>query len=266
MRGAARARHRWRALAFAAVPGALLVTTTVHATPPAEPPDQPVEIKTPTVTAAPNLTPETLPTDVPDGVTAIEDSFIVVMAADPVVAYEGGEPGLAPTAVATDEKLDVEAPAVEEYVEHLEDEQVDVLAAAGVDTAVQGASFTYALNGFEATLSPAQVDAVRRQPGVATVVPNTLRQLATDNTPKFLGLSAPNGPWAAGKTGEDVVVGVIDSGIWPEHPSLADVGDQYTTLEGYTGLPCEFGDTAFNPADVAFDCNDKLLGAYDMRD
>ncbi|MGH8870446.1 MAG: S8 family serine peptidase, partial [Acidimicrobiia bacterium] len=28
---------------------------------------------------------------------------------------------------------------------------------------------------------------------------------------------------------------------------------------------CEFGDTAYNPADVPFDCNNKLIGARDMR-
>ena len=62
-------------------------------------------------------------------------------------------------------------------------------------------------------------------------MPNTFHELQTDNSPKFLGLSAPNGPWDAGLTGEDVVVGVIDSGIWPEHPSFADDGS-YSELDG----------------------------------
>ena len=60
------------------------------------------------------------------------------------------------------------------------------------------------------------------------------------------------------------MVGVIDSGIWPEHASFADDGS-YAPLAGYEDLACDFGDTAHNPDDAAFECNNKLLGAYDMR-
>jgi subtilisin family serine protease len=266
MRVPARGRRRWRALAFAAVPAALLVTTTVQASPPTDPPGQPVEIPDPAPTRSPNLAPATPATDIPVDAEAIAGSYIVVMAADPVVSYTGDEPGLAATAVAPDEKVDTDSPAVEEYVEHLETEQQEVLAASGVGAAVQGQSFTYALNGFEATLDEAGVAALLRQSKVANVVPNTLRQLTTDNTPQYLGLSAPKGPWASGFTGEDVVVGVIDSGIWPEHPSLADDGT-YDDLPEYDDveLDCDFGDTAYNEDDAEFECNNKLLGAYDMR-
>ena len=180
-------------------------------------------IKTPEITEAPHLSPEALPTAVPEAATAIENSFIVIMAADPVVAYEGGEPGLADGGGPRRE-LDVDAPAVEEYVEDLEDEQDEVLAAVGIDPAVQGRPTP--------TRSMASRPRCRRtrptpcavSPAWPTSCPTPLRQLATDNTPKFLGLSGSNGPWAAGYTGEDVVVGVIDTGIWPEHPSLPTTG------------------------------------------
>jgi subtilisin family serine protease len=260
-----RARHRWHALVAAALPAAVLVTTTAHASaPPGDPESQPIELPDPTPTDAPNLTPAAPPADVPADAETVEDSYIVVMAADPVVSYDGGVPGLAPTAVSADEKVDTTDPNVEKYVDHIDAEQREVLAASGVAVSARGESYAYALNGFEATLSSAQVAAIERQPNVAKVVPNTIRQLMTDNTPKFLGLSAPNGPWANGLTGEDVVVGVIDSGIWPEHPSFADDGT-YTHLDAYDDVPCQFGDTAYNPADRPFTCNNKLLGARDMR-
>ncbi len=266
MGASARARHRWRALVLLALPGALLATTTATAAPPpSDPTGQPVAIPDPAPTKSPNLTPEAPPADVPADAKTVADSYIVVMAADPVVAYTGDDPGLAATKTAPDQKVDTADPKVERYVDHLEAEQHEVLAASGISANVRGASYTYALNGFEATLSTEQVDALERQPKVAKVVPNTLRQLTTDNTPNFLGLAAPKGPWASGLKGDNVVVGVIDSGIWPEHPSFADDGS-YPVLPAYQGLPCDFGNTAYNPADHPFTCNNKLLGARDMRD
>jgi subtilisin family serine protease len=191
------------------------------------------------------------------------ESYVVIMAADPVAAYEGDEPGLAATSPDPGERVAPEAPEVTAYVEHLEAEQEQVAAEAGVADAV-GEQYTYALNGFEAELTPSEVVAIERKPEVAKVVPNELRQLDTDASPSFLGLDARQGAWSAGYTGEDVVVGVIDSGIWPEHDSFADDGS-YSELTEYADVPCEFGDTAYNPDDAPFDCNDKLLGASDMR-
>ena len=72
-----------------------------------------------------------------------------------------------------------------------------------------------------------------------------------------------------GLTGEGVVVGVIDSGIWPEHPSFADDGsypEAPITLDDSVRPNCEFGNTAHNPNDAAFECNNKLIGARQILD
>src|SRR3990170_5135370 len=62
--------------------------------------------------------------------------------------------------------------------------------------------------------------------GVASVEPDRLHQKTTENSPSFLGLDDPsNGLWTAGYDGEDVIVGIIDTGIWPEHPSFSDQVD-----------------------------------------
>ncbi|GAA1859466.1 S8 family serine peptidase [Microbacterium koreense] len=62
------------------------------------------------------------------------------------------------------------------------------------------------------------------------------------------------------KAGEGIIVGVIDSGIWPEHPMLQDNG-----ISAPEGGPwgCEFGDGSVGDA---FTCNDKLIGAYAFLD
>jgi subtilisin family serine protease len=57
---------------------------------------------------------------------------------------------------------------------------------------------------------------------------------------------------------------VIDTGIWPEHPSFADDGTYAAPPTG--PLACEFGNTAHNPNDAPFTCNNKLIGAYQMLD
>lgn len=56
-----------------------------------------------------------------------------------------------------------------------------------------------------------------------------VRYPETYNTPDFLGLTASGGLWdqlgGQGMVGEDVIIGVIDTGIWPEHPSFSDQND-----------------------------------------
>ena len=98
-----------------------------------------------------------------------------------------------------------------------------------------------------------------------------LRQQTTDSSREYLGLTRRGWGVGTGLTGEDVVVGVIDNGIWPEHPSFADDGSYGPISASHrsttTARPsCEFGNTAHNPDDVPFTCNNKLLGARQMLD
>lgn len=105
-----------------------------------------------------------------------------------------------------------------------------------------------------------------------SVYKDELLQPQTDNTPKFLGLTQRGGAWAKGGAGEDVVVGIIDTGINPEHPSFADTRTQVRGERGQTvryrdvpssrtGSDCEFGNSEYNINDAAFDCSNKLIKA-----
>ncbi|MET0812042.1 MAG: S8 family serine peptidase, partial [Microbacterium sp.] len=62
------------------------------------------------------------------------------------------------------------------------------------------------------------------------------------------------------QAGQGVIVGVIDSGIWPENPMLVDNG-----IPTPAGGPweCQFGDGTVG---AAASCNDKLIGAYAFLD
>lgn len=204
------------------------------------------------------------------------ESYIVLMDAPPAITLDTGlddvlsdDEAVSARALA---RLDRQAPepadpassAVQRYQDDLEDEQDEVLEAVA-DTSEPVQRFTFALNGFSAELTEQEAGLMAAQKGVMTVVPNELYQLQTDVSGDFLELTARRGAWDAGLTGEGATVGVIDSGIWPEHASFADDGS-YSRPEGLANdIPCEFGDTAHNPDDAPFDCNNKLVGARDMR-
>jgi subtilisin family serine protease len=194
-------------------------------------------------------------------------SYIVVMELDPVVAYEGGMTGLPATKPKEGAKVNPNSAHVRKYQDHLKKTHEASLDAAGASPNQMVNEYTYALNGYSALLSEEQVKAVKSQDGVLLVLEDELLQPTTDSSPTFLGLTEPAGPWQTGYDGEGVIVGVIDSGIWPEHPSFADDGTFPPAPALDDSRPtCEFGNTAHNPNDLPFECNDKLIGARQMLD
>ncbi|MBN1369700.1 MAG: S8 family serine peptidase [Dehalococcoidaceae bacterium] len=194
-----------------------------------------------------------------------EDIYIVIMSSSPAIAYEGGIDGFAPTKPAEGSKINPNSALVKQYERFLEKEHNKAIEAVGVSTSEKIYDYTMSLNGFAVALNVNQVAEIAKQPGVAMVLKDQMRYKTTDNSPDFLGLTDPGGPWMTGYDGENVVVGIIDTGIWPEHPSFADDGS-YDPLPGYEGLDYEFGNTDHNPNDAPYDGsdNDKLLGAYQM--
>lgn len=117
--------------------------------------------------------------------------------------------------------------------------------------------FGSALNGFAAELTREQAKQLRFTPGVAFVERSTKQRLDSVDSPEFLhadqAWAATGGPEQAGR---GTVVGVIDSGIWPENPSFAALpGAARGGPAGFAG-GCETGES-WDPAD----CNSKLVGA-----
>ena len=192
-----------------------------------------------------------------------KSSFVVIMEYAPIIAYEGNVQGYAPTKPGKGGKINPNSAHVKKYEKLLQETHDAALQSVGASPDNKINEFTYALNGFSALLTPAQAEEMTKQVGVVLVQPDEMRYRQTDSSPTFLGLNAPAGAWQTGYTGESVVVGIIDDGIWPEHPSFADDGS-YPQLQAYAGLPCEFGNTDHNPNDAPFICNNKLLGARQM--
>ena len=152
--------------------------------------------------------------------------YIVVMKADPLATYEGDTKDLRRTKPNPGKPLDAHSQDAQKYVAHLEQEQLDLATTEGITPDV---TYQVTLNGFSADLSGDQVDALRSSKDVIGVFPDEIRHPDAQSSTDFLGLGddadGAGGVWEATggveHAGEGVVVGVIDTGIAPEHPSFA---------------------------------------------
>ena len=98
-------------------------------------------------------------------------------------------------------------------------------------------------------------------PGVVAVQDDSPEQLLTDSSPTFIGASTIYGQLGgnANDAGKGVIVGVLDTGAWPEHPSFADHGNLATPPPKADGTPraCNFGDNPLTPASDPFVCSES---------
>jgi hypothetical protein len=153
--------------------------------------------------------------------SAIAGNYIVQMINEPVVSYTGGVKGYRATA-SNGTKINPNSPSVVAYSTFLVSTHNNALAAVGGQKFY---SYVYTFNGFAAKMTADQVAAMKQQPGVLSVTPDEVHFADTVTTPAFLGLSAPGGLWdqvgGIQMAGAGVIVGIIDSGIWPENLSFA---------------------------------------------
>ncbi|MFL5798199.1 MAG: S8 family serine peptidase [Actinomycetota bacterium] len=181
-----------------------------------------------------------------------------------VARYAGGLPGLPPTSPdVTGRSIgrDSRSPAVTAYERY--QRRFDGRVLRRVRLAVPDLRVLYryhlAYGGLALELPAGRVAALARTAGVVAVQRATVEHPLTDVTPGFLH-ATDVWPSLGGSTtaGSNVIVGVIDTGIWPEHPSFADLG--LDPVPGQRG--CQFGDGSDPKLGPAFACNDKLIGAY----
>lgn len=197
----------------------------------------------------------------PDASTA--RTYIVRLAEPSVARYDGGIQGHAATRPAKGSKLDARHPNVVNYRSHLAERQAAVMRSAGVTRSLR--QYSYVFNGFSAQLSEAQVQKLARMPGVLSIAVDEMHTADTSSTPAFLGLTGKEGFWKEQEAkGEDVIIGIIDSGIWPEHPSFSDRRAReddddderaYKPIRGWNGT-CVSGEQFTEKH-----CNRKLIGA-----
>ncbi|MDG4757704.1 S8 family serine peptidase [Micromonospora sp. WMMD710] len=206
--------------------------------------------------------------------------YIVELAEDPLTTYVGGTSGLTRTRPAPGTRLDVTSAPSQAYRRHLDAQRTAVATAVGVHVT---AAYTAAFNGFSATLTAQQATALRADKRVRAVT--AAQALGTRSTSALATTSAPAtsapatsapataagpDPSAAGHTpeppkpvtpgpatGAGLVIGVLDTGIWPESASFAKKMPAPANWHG----TCQTG-VAF----VAEHCNGKIVGARYFAD
>ncbi|XP_057424772.1 subtilisin-like protease SBT3 [Lotus japonicus] len=116
-------------------------------------------------------------------------------------------------------------------------------------------TYNHAMHGFSAVLSSHDLETLKNTHGFVTAYPDKSATIDTTHTFEFLSLDPSKGLWNASNLGEGVIVGVIDSGIWPESESFRDYGMTNQIPSKWKGT-CEAGQD-FNTSI----CNLKLIGA-----
>lgn len=125
--------------------------------------------------------------------------------------------------VHTSARFNKNSAEMQSYAQKLAQEQDRAISrvGAGVEKIY---SYQYSLNGFAARMTEVQAAKMRHMPNVMHVWEDEIRPLVTNHSAEFLGLfdSDRGLRGTPGLDGENIIIGVLDSGIVPQHPSLDD--------------------------------------------
>jgi subtilisin family serine protease len=152
----------------------------------------------------------------------------------------------------------------DDYLTYLDRRRADALDRA---TTAVGRPLTpdhvyrHASNGFAVELDPDEAARLAAVPGVRAVRRERALRLKTDAGPQWIGadlLWSGQVDGLPATRGEGVVIGIIDTGINPGHPSFAPAGNDgfaITNPRGHVYGLCATGQAQ---------CNTKLIGIYDF--
>ncbi|KAK9015102.1 hypothetical protein V6N11_006225 [Hibiscus sabdariffa] len=119
-------------------------------------------------------------------------------------------------------------------------------------------SYTRNINGFAAILDEKEAAAIAKHPQVVSVFLNKGRKLHTTRSWDFMRLERdgviPNDSlWKKSKFGTDVIIGNLDTGVWPESKSFSD--------HGMGEIPLKWKGLCHSDTKDGVVCNRKLIGA-----
>ena len=190
-------------------------------------------------------------------------TYMVSLRAAPLVEHvQESAPGMDKTAL----RRALESADSIDYLRQLDAARRDVLAA-GVRAVGHELrplhAYRHAANGMALKLTESEAARLATLPGVARVRRERTEHILTDAGPEWIGADKLwNGqvPGIVATRGEGVVIGIVDTGINPGHPSFAATGGDgftHTNPRGHFYGLCANGQAT---------CNAKLIGIYDMTD
>eukprot|EP00457_Paulinella_chromatophora_P000886 gb/GEZN01000887.1/.p1 GENE.gb/GEZN01000887.1/~~gb/GEZN01000887.1/.p1 ORF type:complete len:1051 (-),score=113.30 gb/GEZN01000887.1/:356-3508(-) len=176
--------------------------------------------------------------------------YIVLMKDEPVIQQQ--------KFVGNGESVNMQADTAVQYANQLHALHQNTLDAVGVSAMAY--SYAYTSNGFAAEMSERQAQQLRENPQVLSVTKDQFLKLNTIRTPDFLHLRGAGGAWnqvgGEGEAGEGVIVGVLDTGVWPETDSFLSEGRNYSEIPSRWKGSCVAGERF-----TLDNCNRKLIGA-----
>ncbi|GIJ70139.1 S8 family serine peptidase [Virgisporangium ochraceum] len=193
---------------------------------------------------------------------------VVKLDYEPVATYAGTLPGLPATGPAYTGRPLAGSAEEERYEEHIRSREAAVLGAVAkrVPAAVPGQRLRTVYGGVTFTAPANRLRDLASVPGVVAVQADSVRRPLTDSSAEFIG-AAPKGTdtdGAGAADGAGVLVGVLDTGAWPEHPSFAETPTSQAPPLKADGTPrtCDFGPdpTVDGGKGQPFRCNRKLVG------
>nr|GFA24038.1 subtilisin-like protease SBT2.4 [Tanacetum cinerariifolium] len=176
------------------------------------------------------------------------DIYLVLVEGDQPVAFFQDSS----VSYKSNKKLDTNSEILKAHAKHLEESHDQLLQS----TLEQGAynklySFNHIVNGFSVHTTPSQAKKLKNTPGV--------KLIEKDNGVKLLELPTGVWPTVGGRrhAGEGIVIGFVDSGINPSHPSFAYRSRRGypKNLTGFNGV-CDEG-----PMFPKSSCNGKIVTA-----
>ncbi|KAH1244229.1 CO(2)-response secreted protease [Glycine max] len=122
-------------------------------------------------------------------------------------------------------------------------------------------NYKHGFSGFAARLSKEEANSIAQKPGVVSVFPDPILKLHTTRSWDFLKSQTrvnidtkPNTLSGSSFSSSDVILGVLDTGIWPEAASFSD--------KGFGPVPSRWKGTCMTSKDFNSSCcNRKIIGA-----
>jgi subtilisin family serine protease len=182
--------------------------------------------------------------------------YLVQTASEPLSKNQGTKPSAG-------QKVNARTARAADWMNRLRDEHDATLRASRISTDKKVYDYGVVFNGYAARLTKAEAARLKGTGNVVNVWKNEIRYADTTTTRDFLGLTGSKGVWQkqfGGNThaGEGMIVGVIDSGIWPENPAFAALSEPRPDA---AAIAAKWHGTCDVGVEQPIACNNKLIGA-----